>query len=105
MRCLKLQRGLAGNEEEAEVKTEDVLNVFHRACDVVEGKAGQQQLAAPTSTHPEVDVAVRIHQLRDVLASVDVELEAGDDGNPMEPNAHRWRKSWIVSSSSAPRRR
>ena len=82
-------RGLAGNEEEAEVKTEDVLNVFHRACDVVEGKAGQQQLAAPTSTHPEVDVAVRIHQLRDVLASVDVDMEAGDDGNPMEPNAHR----------------
>ncbi|MED5567822.1 MAG: helicase C-terminal domain-containing protein, partial [Candidatus Thermoplasmatota archaeon] len=37
----------------------------------------------------EVDVAVRIHQLRDVLASVDVDLEAGDDGNPMEPNAHR----------------
>ena len=82
-------RGLTGSDEEAEVKTDDVLNVFHRACDVVEGKAGQQQLEATTSNHPEVDVAVRIHQLRDVLSSVDVDMEAGDDGNPMEPNAHK----------------
>lgn len=82
-------RSLAGSDEEAEVKTDDVLNVFHRACDVVEGKAGQQQLDAPSSNHPAVDVAVRIHQLRDVLSSVDVDMEAGDDGNPMEPNAHK----------------
>ena len=34
-------------------------------------------------------MAVRIHQLRDILASVDVDMEAGDDGNPMEPNAHK----------------
>ena len=82
-------RSLTGSDEEAEVKTDDVLNVFHRACDVVEGKAGQQQLDAPSSNHPAVDVAVRIHQLRDVLSSVDVDMEAGDDGNPMEPNAHK----------------
>ena len=37
-------RGLQGQDEEAEVKVDDVLNVFHRACDTVEGKAGQQQL-------------------------------------------------------------
>ena len=82
-------RGLTGSDEEAEAKTDDVLNVFHRACDVVEGKAGQQQLEATSSNHPEVDVAVRIHQLRDVLSSVDVDMEAGYDGNPMEPNAHK----------------
>ena len=82
-------RGLSGRDEEAEAKTEDVLNVFHRACDVVEGRSGQQQLDAPSSNHPTVDVAVRIHQLRDVLSSVDVDMEAGDDGNPMEPNAHK----------------
>ena len=63
--------------------------MFHRACDTVDGKAGQQQLQASSSPHPEVDVAVRIHQLRDVLQSVDVDMEAGDDGNPMEPNAHK----------------
>ena len=83
-------RNLSGRDEEAEVAIEDILNVFHRACDTVEGKAGQQQLDAPsTSKHPVVDAAVRIHQLRDILSSVDVDMEAGDDGNPMEPNAHR----------------
>lgn len=82
-------RGLQGQDEEAEVRVDDVLSVFHRACDNVEGKAGQQQLGPTNSMHPEVDVAVRIHQLRDVLASVDVDMEAGDDGNPMEPNAHK----------------
>ena len=82
-------RGLQGRDEEAEVRVDDVLSVFHRACDTVEGKAGQQQLGPTNSKHPEVDVAVRIHQLRDILASVDVDMEAGDDGNPMEPNAHK----------------
>ncbi len=82
-------RNLSGQDEEAEVAVDDVLNVFHRACDTVDGKAGQQQLQASSSPHPEVDVAVRIHQLRDVLQSVDVDMEAGDDGNPMEPNAHK----------------
>ena len=84
------QRNLSGQDEEAEVAVDDVLNVFHRACDLVEGKAGQQQLGGEgTSNHPKVEVAVRIHQLRDISASVDVDMEAGDDGNPMEPNAHR----------------
>ena len=82
-------RNLSGQDEEAEVAVDDVLNVFHRACDTVDGKAGQQQLQASSSPHPEIDVAVRIHQLRDVLQSVDVDMEAGDDGNPMEPNAHK----------------
>ncbi len=82
-------RNLSGQDEEAEVDIDDVLNVFHRACDMVEGKSGQQQLQARSSQHPEVDVAVRIHQLRDVLESVDVDMEAGDDGSPMEPNAHK----------------
>ncbi|MEC8766773.1 MAG: ATP-dependent DNA helicase [Candidatus Thermoplasmatota archaeon] len=82
-------RNLSCQDEEAEVAVDDVLNVFHRACDTVDGKAGQQQLQASSSPHPEVDVAVRIHQLRDVLQSVDVDMEAGDDGNPMEPNAHK----------------
>ena len=82
-------RNLSGQDEEAEVAVDDVLNVFHRACDTVDGKAGQQQLQASSSPHPEVDVAVRIHQLRDVFQSVDVDMEAGDDGNPMEPNAHK----------------
>ena len=82
-------RNLTGQDEEAEVAVDDVLNVFHRACDTVDGKAGQQQLQASSSPHPKVDVAVRIHQLRDVLQSVDVDMEAGDDGNPMEPNAHK----------------
>ena len=82
-------RNLTGQDEEAEVAVDDVLNVFHRACDTVDGKAGQQQLQASSSPHPEVDVAVRIHQLRDVLQSDDVDMEAGDEGNPMEPNAHK----------------
>ena len=86
-------RNLTGQDEEAEVAVDDVLNVFHRACDTVDGKAGQQQLQASSSPHPEVDVAVRIHQLRDVLQSVDVDMEAGDDGNPMEPNAHKVAES------------
>ena len=84
-----LRSSLRGKDEECQVAVDDLLNVFHRACDEVAGTTGQQQLAATTTTHPAVEVAVRIHQLRDVLSSVDVDMEAGDDGNPMEPNAHK----------------
>jgi DNA excision repair protein ERCC-2 len=86
----QLRLSLTGKEEECEVSTDDLLKVIHRACDEVDGTAGQQQLGSQhTSKHPMVETAVRIHHLRDVLASVDVDMEAGDDGNPMEPNAHK----------------
>ena len=40
------QRNLSGQDEEAEVGVDDVLNVFHRACDVVDGKAASSNSAA-----------------------------------------------------------
>ena len=83
------RRSLTGRDEECEVKVDEVLNVFHRACDAVDGNVGQQQLGESSKKFPSVDSAVRIHQLRDIFSSVDVDMEAGDDGNPMEPNAHR----------------
>ena len=83
-----LRRSVTGRDEECPVVVDDVLQVLHRACDEVDGTAGQQQLTSTTKP-PVVDVAVRMHTLRDVLASVDVDMEAGDDGNPMEPNAHK----------------
>lgn len=83
-----LRRSVTGRDEECPVVVDDVLQVLHRACDEVDGTAGQQQLTN-TGKAPVVDVAVRMHTLRDVLASVDVDMEAGDDGNPMEPNAHK----------------
>jgi DNA excision repair protein ERCC-2 len=83
-----LRRSVSGRDEECPVVVDDVLQVLHRACDEVDGKAGQQQLA-PTARQPVVDAAIRMHTLRDVLSSVDVDMEAGDDGNPMEPNAHK----------------
>lgn len=83
-----LRRSVSGRDEECPVVVDDVLQVLHRACDEVDGKAGQQQLAA-TARQPVVDAAIRMHTLRDVLSSVDVDMEAGDDGNPMEPNAHK----------------
>ena len=83
-----LRRSVTGRDEECPVVVDDVLQVLHRACDEVDGTAGQQQLTSTTKPSV-VDVAVRMHTLRDVLASVDVDMEAGDDGNPMEPNAHK----------------
>jgi len=83
-----LRRKATGRDEECEVAVDDLLAVLHRACDEVDGTAGQQSLGTPTKERV-VEVAARIHQLRDVLASVDVDMEAGDDGNPMEPNAHK----------------
>jgi DNA excision repair protein ERCC-2 len=83
-----LRRSVSGRDEECPVVVDDVLQVLHRACDEVDGKAGQQQLAA-SARQPVVDAAIRMHTLRDVLSSVDVDMEAGDDGNPMEPNAHK----------------
>ena len=83
-----LRRSVPPKDEESEVQVESLLNVFHRACDQVDGKSGQQQLGA-SSKEPVVETSTRIHQLRDVLSSVDVDMEAGDDGNPMEPNAHK----------------
>ncbi len=83
-----LRRKATGREEECQVEVDEVLTVLHRACDEVDGTAGQQSLNEPRKERI-VDVAARVHQLRDVLASVDVDMEAGDDGNPMEPNAHK----------------
>lgn len=83
-----LRRTVSGRDEECPVAVEKVLHVLQRACDEVDGTAGQQHLA-PTEKRPVVDAAIRMHTLRDVLASVDVDMEAGDDGNPMEPNAHK----------------
>ena len=83
-----LRRSVTGRDEECPVVVDDVLQVIHRACDEVDGTAGQQQLTSTTKPSV-VDVAVRMHTLRDVLAGVDVDMEAGDDGNPMEPNAHK----------------
>ena len=83
-----LRRSVTGRDEECPVVVDDVLQVLHRACDEVDGTAGQQQLAS-RAKRPVVDAAVRMHTLRDILASVDVDMEAGDDGNPMEPNAHK----------------
>ena len=86
----RLRSSATGKDEECEVSTDDLLKVFHRACDEVEGTIGQQQLGASSGhKHPVVETAVRIHHLRDVLTGVDVDMEAGDDGNPMEPNAHK----------------
>ena len=86
----RLRNGLERGKEEAEVRVDDLLNVLHESCDIVEGKVGQMQLQETvTSKHPPMDASVRIHQLRDILSSVDVDMDAGDDGNPMEPNAHK----------------
>ena len=85
----RLHRSLSDGEEEQEVKVESLLGAVHRACDKAEGVSGQQLIDAAPRPHSAVDHAVRLHQLRDVLTSVDVDMDAGDDGNPMEPNAHK----------------
>ena len=86
----RLRSSLVGDKEECEVEVSSLLNVFHRACDEVDGIVGQKNLNETShSIQHRVDPATRIYQLRDILASVDVDMDAGDDGNPMEPNAHR----------------
>jgi DNA excision repair protein ERCC-2 len=86
----RLHRELSNGEEESEVEVNTLVDVFQQACDRAEGITGQQHLGPATaSPHPKVDRAVRLHQLRDLLYAVDVDMDAGDDGNPMEPNAHK----------------
>ena len=87
----RLRSSLTGDKEECEVQVETLLQVFHRACDEVDGIVGQKNLNSPPVQQRKhgIDPAVRIHQLRDILSTVDVDMDAGDDGNPMEPNAHR----------------
>ena len=87
----RLRSSLTGDKEECEVQVDTLLQVFHRACDEVDGIVGQKNLNSPPVQQSKhgVDPAVRIHQLRDILSAVDVDMDAGDDGNPMEPNAHR----------------
>ncbi len=86
----RLHRSLQHGDEEQEVEVKTLLDALHRACDKAEGVTGQQRIGAKQpSKHSAVDPAVRLHQLRDVLSSVDVDMDAGDDGNPMEPNAHK----------------
>lgn len=85
----RLRTTLPGDKDEQEVKVEEILNVIHKACDAVDGVSGQQNLNQVPSTQQRIDPAVRIHQLRDILASLDVDVDPGGGDAPMEPDAHR----------------
>ena len=85
----KLRRQLPAKADESEVDVRELLQILHKACDEVDGLIGQQQLTSSSPTMPSVDVERRMQCIRDVLQFVDVDMDAGDDGNPMEPNAHK----------------
>jgi len=84
----KLHNQLKNEDDEVELKVEDLFELLHEACDLAEGKGSQQKLTE--SENSDVPRSSRIKLLRDILANVDVDVEVGDGEDPMEPDAIRF---------------
>lgn len=79
---------MKNDDDEIELKVEDLFELLHEACDLAEGKGSQQKLTESEESHvPRIS---RIKLLRDILANVDVDVEVGDGEDPMEPDAIRF---------------
>ena len=83
-----LNQRLQNQDDELEVKVEDLFNLLHKACDLAEGKSEQQTLIEAEGVH--IQPINRIRIMRDILATVDVDVEVGDGEDPMEPDSLRF---------------
>ncbi len=83
-----LNKQLKKDDDEIEVKVEDIFDLLHKACDIAEGRDGQHKLV--NNENFQIQPVNRIRILRDILANVDVDVEVGDGEDPMEPDALRF---------------
>lgn len=85
----QLHTDLAHDSEESKVEVERFLQIIHRSCDEYEGLTGQKTLEPQQIEQISVDRKHRLPRLADVLLRVEVDLDTGEDGDAMEPDAHR----------------
>lgn len=89
----RLHNELTGDANESHVEVAAFIDVFHRACDEYEGLSGQRTLneePAPTADDGHgVKRQHRLPLLADILSRCDIDLDAGEGEDPMEPDSHR----------------
>ena len=86
----QLHSDLPNDSEESRVEVPRFLDIIHRACDEYDGLTGQKTLADnPELADLGVERSHRLPRLADVLLRVEVDLDAGEGEDAMEPDAHR----------------
>ena len=81
---------LPNDSNESRVEVSRFLEIIHRSCDEYEGLTGQKTLTDnPDLADLSVERSHRLPRLSDLLLRVEIDLEAGDDEDAMEPDSHR----------------
>lgn len=75
------------DDEELLIKIDDFTNLIHSACDEYEGVSGQLTLQQKVDSTRQTPIQNRLERLSQTLSQVTVEAEDDDDSN--EPDAHR----------------
>ena len=75
------------DDEELLIKIDDFTDLIHSACDEYEGVSGQLTLQQKVDSTRQTPIQNRLERLSQTLSQVTVEAEDDDDSN--EPDAHR----------------
>ena len=75
------------DDEELLIKIDDFTNLIHSACDEYEGVSGQLTLQQKVDSTRQTPIQNRLERLSQTLSQVTVEAEDDEDSN--EPDAHR----------------
>jgi len=78
---------LSGDEDEVRIDMNDFENLFHAACDEVEGLSGQMRIDTDIKKPDETNRGQRLMKLADILQSVQIEAESDEESS--EPDAYR----------------
>ena len=79
--------GRSGDDDEIRIDISDFENLFHSACDQVEGLSGQMRIDTEIPKPHETDRSQRLMNLADILLSVQIESESDEESS--EPDAYR----------------
>ena len=75
------------DDEELLIKIDDFTDLIHSACDEYEGVSGQLTLQQKVDSTQQTPIQNRLERLSQTLSQVTVEAEDDEDSN--EPDAHR----------------
>ena len=89
----RLHNELTGDQNESHVEVSTFTEIFHRACDEYEGISGQRTLTDSEEQNPSKKHGIkrehRLPLLADLLSRCEIDLDAGEGEDPMEPDSHR----------------
>ncbi len=78
---------LSGEDDEVRIDMSEFENLFHAACDKVEGLSGQLRIDDDVSKPEVTDRSKRLMKLADILQTVQIEAESDEESS--EPDAYR----------------